>query len=230
MLPTLSILACVRIDLSPPAPLTTPIAVPQSTPTFRPTNTPLLLTTSAALAIPVPSICPLLDLQPGQFISASNSYTQTEPAASGRMTCRIKRDTCVYQQLVGLADPSIVFKQEEAPPFGAEDILMHPAMVQPLARLNELVQAEWEGAVQLRVTDAYDSLLEHDPPQTDANLTYSLHYEGRAIDLTIWPIDRSRYGRLCSLAHCAGFNWVLHEGTHCHASVRGTSLCTQCSD
>jgi hypothetical protein len=144
------------------------------------------------------------------------------------MNCRIKRDTCAYRQLVELVDPTIIFKQEEAPPFAIEDGLMHPAMVRSLARLNELVQDEWQGAVQLRVTDAYDSLLEHDPPQTDEQLTYSLHYEGRAIDLTLWPIDRTQYGRLCTLAHCAGFDWVLHEGTHCHASVKGTSLCQQC--
>jgi hypothetical protein len=146
------------------------------------------------------------------------------------MTCRIERNSCAYHQLVGILDPTIVFKQEEEPPFSTEDILMHPAMLLPLSRLNELVQAEWQGAVQLRVTDAYDSLLEHDPPQTDVNRTYSLHYEGRAIDLTTWPIDRTVYGRLCALAHCAGFDWVHHEGTHCHASINAKSLCLQCGE
>ncbi len=183
--------------------------------------------TPVVRAVPRPA-CLWPDLLEGQFISASGSYTQTEPAASGRMVCRIKRDSCVYGRLVALREPTIVFKQEEAPPFDTEDSLMHPALLQPLARLNLLVQAEWGSAVQLRVTDAYDSLLEHDPPQAEERLTYSLHYEGRAVDLTTWPVDRSRYGRLCALAHCAGFDWVLNEGTHCHASVKAVSLCGQC--
>jgi hypothetical protein len=103
-------------------------------------------------------------------------------------------------------------------------------MVARLARLNKLVEAEWGGIVQLRITDAYDSQLDHDPPHTDENRAYSLHYEGRAIDLTTWPVDRSLYGRLCSLAHCAGFDWVLNEGSHCHASIKAASLCSLCRE
>jgi hypothetical protein len=103
-------------------------------------------------------------------------------------------------------------------------------MLTPLSRLSKLVLAEWDGAVQLRITDAYDSLLEHDLNQTDEDRKYSLHFEGRALDLTTWPVDKNRYGRLCALAHCAGFDWVHHEGTHCHASIRAKSLCLQCSD
>jgi hypothetical protein len=102
-------------------------------------------------------------------------------------------------------------------------------MLQPLSRLNELVRAEWPHTFQLRITDAYDSLLEHDPVETKPDQRYSLHYEGRAIDFTTWPIDQSRYGRLCALARCAGFDWVENEGTHCHASIKAESLCFQCS-
>jgi hypothetical protein len=144
------------------------------------------------------------------------------------MLCHLERGSCGYNQLVGILDPTIVFKQEEEPPYDTEDILMHPALLLHLSRLNHLVQAEWGGAFQLRVTDAYDSLLEHDPPDSEPASRYSLHYEGRAIDLTLWPVDQSRYGRLCALAHCAGFDWILNEGTHCHASMRANSLCTTC--
>lgn len=105
---------------------------------------------------------------------------------------------------------------------------MHPALLLPLDRLNTLVQAEWQGEYQLRITDAYDSLLEHDLGQADNNLRASLHFEGRALDLTTWPIDRSRYGRLCMLAHCAGFDWVHNEGDHCHVAHRAESLCAAC--
>jgi hypothetical protein len=146
------------------------------------------------------------------------------------MVCRIERDSCAYQRMVGNLEPTIVFKQEEVWPYSSEDVVMHPAMLQPLSRLNQLVLAEWDNSIQLRVTDAYDSLLEHDPDQTDPDRKYSLHFEGRAIDLTTWPVDPILYGRLCALAHCAGFDWVHNEGTHCHASIKARSLCLQCGE
>ncbi len=229
---TLTACANIHLDLSPPAKAlpTATISAPQPIVASRPNPGNTSLPTPVVLAIPVQQPCPLPDLRQGQFISASGSYSQTEPAVSGRMACRIERGSCAYERLVGLVDPSIVYKQEESPPFDEEDILMHPALIAPLARLNRLVQIEWGTTVQLRVTDAYDSQLDHDPPQTDPTQAYSLHYEGRAIDLTLSPIDRSQYGRLCALAHCAGFDWVLHEGTHCHASINAVSLCTQCGN
>jgi hypothetical protein len=150
----------------------------------------------------------------GQHLSASGSYTQTETQAAGAMSCRIQRDSCAYRFLVGNLDPSIVFKREEEAPYD----------------LNELVGAEWGGALQLRITDAYDSLLEHDLAQTDESRKYSLHFEGRSIDLTTWPIQPARYGRLCTLALCAGFDWVHHEGDHCHASIQAESLCSRCAN
>ncbi len=166
----------------------------------------------------------------GQHISASGSFTETERSASTPMLCHVERDSCAYSQLVGIVDATIVFKQEEAYPYDTEDILMHPAMLLALSQLNQLVLAEWAGDYRLRVTDAYDSLLEHDPPESEKSRRYSLHYEGRAIDLTTWPVDRSKYGRLCALAHCAGFDWVHNEGTHCHASIKAMSLCVQCNE
>ena len=146
------------------------------------------------------------------------------------MLCRIQRESCAYRHLIGNPDPTIMFKRDEEPPYDQEDILVHPAMLMPLTRLNDLVVAEWGGAVQLRVTDAYDSLLEHDLAQVDESRKVALHFEGRSIDLTTWPIDSAQYGRLCALAHCAGFDWVHHEGDHCHASIKAESLCVQCSD
>ncbi len=146
------------------------------------------------------------------------------------MICRIARDSCTYRFLVGNLDPTIVFKREEDPPYHEEDILMHPAMLLPLYHLNELVKTEWGGEVKLRVTDAYDSLLEHDLNQPAENRKISLHFEGRAVDLTTWPVDPGRYGRLCALAHCAGFDWVHNEGDHCHASINVESLCLRCGN
>ena len=84
----------------------------------------------------------------GEHIAASGSYTETERTASTPMLCHLERGSCGYNQLVGILDPTIVFKQEEEPPYNTEDILMHPALLLPLSRLNHLVQAEWGGAFQ----------------------------------------------------------------------------------
>lgn len=205
---------------------TRPTRTPTPTPRPRATFTPVPTVTPT----PLPeSACPLPDLGSGQHISASGSYTQTQTEAAGGMVCRIQPDTCAHHQLVGNLDASIVFKREEQPPFDKEDILMHPAMILPLYRLSQLVLAEWPGVYRLRVTDAYDSLLEHDLGQPDENLKISLHFEGRAVDVTTWPTDPQLYPRLCTLAHCAGFAWVHNEGDHCHAAINADSLCLKCS-
>jgi len=167
-------------------------------------------------------------LWPGLHISASGSYTETQTEAAGPPVCRIEPNSCAYYRLVGNLNTNIVFKREEEPPFDEEDIQMHPAALLPLSRLNTLVQEEWGGLYQLRITDAYDSLLEHDLGQPDNSRRASLHFEGRALDLTTWPIKPELYGRLCMLAHCAGFDWVHNEGDHCHAAIMAESLCTQC--
>jgi hypothetical protein len=197
--------------------------------------TPFPTATATSTPVPVPSatpsgLCEPAFLWAGQTISAGGSLTETETSAAGPMVCRIERGSCAYHRMVGQLDRTIVFKREEEPPFDGEDILMHPSMLYPLSRLNELVLQEWGGAVQLRVTDAYDSLLEHDLAQSNLNYKYSLHFEGRSIDLTTWPIDLNRYPRLCALAHCAGFDWVQNEGDHCHASIKAESLCLQCAN
>ena len=227
----LASLACVRLNLVPhPEPAESVVRVAAQPPMIpqTPVNPPPITRLPQSLKITPQPACFYPDLEVDQHISASGSYTLTERTVSTPMQCHLVRDSCGYHQLMGIVDPSIVFKQEEAAPFDTEDILMHPAMLQPLARLNQLVQAEWGGSYQLRVTDAYDSLLEHDPPDSEPSRRYSLHYEGRAIDLTLWPIDYRHYSRLCALAHCAGFDWVLNETTHCHASIKAESLCGVC--
>jgi hypothetical protein len=211
--------ACVQLDLSTAAPAAIPMA----------TTRPRFIFQAVSFPTPTPEpTCFLPDLAQGQHISAQGSYTDTERTASTPMLCHIKRDSCTYHHLVGILEPTIVFKQEEQPPYDTEDSLLHPAMLAPLMRLNQLVRAEWGDTYRVRVTEAYDSLLEHDPSDSEPSRRYSLHYEGRAIDFTTWPVDHSRYSRLCALAHCAGFDWVLNEGSHCHASIRSDSLCFQC--
>lgn len=206
-----------------PSPTSTATPAPSPTATVTLTPTPLPTATPAALCEPA-------FLWAGQTLSASGSYTETETSAAGPMACRIERGSCAYHRMVGQLDPTIVFKREEEPPYDGEDIMMHPSMLYPLSRLNNLVLAEWGGAVRLRITDAYDSLLDHDLAQSNPEQKYSLHFEGRSLDLTTWPVDLNRYPRLCALAHCAGFDWVQNEGDHCHASVKAESLCGQCGN
>lgn len=218
-----------------PTPTVTPTWTPYPTLTPLPTLTPTPTPPAAGVALPgttsatSAAFCALPDLPYNQHISNTGSFSQSERDAAGFMVCRIERYSCEYQFLLGFNDPFIITKGEEASPFDEEDRMIHPDMLDPLTRLSQMVQEEWDGQVFLRVTDAYDSLLtDHDLNQPDPAKKVALHYEGRSIDLTTYPVNQALYGRLCALAHCAGFDWVHNEGDHCHASISAVSLCFKC--
>jgi hypothetical protein len=219
------LMACGASNESPA--ISVELFIPTQTP--APTFTPVPALTPTPLPSPTPEgACAIQTLPIGMVISASGSYTLTETEAAGPMICQIRRDACEFKLLLRNLDPELFFQNEEPVGFNDEDQLMHPAMLKPLTELKRLVQQKWRGEVRLIVTDAYDSLLEHDLAQPDPARKVALHFEGRSIDFVPQPATPERMEQLCAMAHCAGFDWVHNEVTHCHASVNAPSLCGRC--
>ncbi|HYO95786.1 MAG TPA: hypothetical protein VER33_14790 [Polyangiaceae bacterium] len=131
-----------------------------------------------------------------------------EQAVVGSIQQPVRRGSPEFGRLVAFDEPHIVFKDEEGT--GA-DRLMALSVRERLNRLGSLVSREWPG-IKVRVTEAWDENREHGRA--------SVHYEGRALDLTTSDRDARRLNRLAGLATQAGFDWVFCESTHVHVSVR----------
>ena len=143
-------------------------------------------------------------LLPGQHIPS-----ESEIEVSGAIGSRVRRGSKAFAALVRVGDARIVFKDEEGT---SADRHMTRRLRARLRQLAVAVEREWP-SVKLRVTEAWDERHEHG--------RNSLHYEGRAADITTSDVDHAKLGRLARLAVAAGFDWVYFEdGSHVHVSVR----------
>src|SRR5690606_5211204 len=150
------------------------------------------------------------DRKHGRRLSAGQAApAQPEVAAAGAIVAPIRRGHAAFRRLVRSDHPHMVYKDEEQT--GA-DRLMTRRLRRKLHALAAQVNKQWP-SVQLRVTEAWDGDGEHGKR--------SLHYEGRAADLTASDRDTAKLGRLAGLAVEVGFDWVYFENaSHVHVSVR----------
>ena len=144
----------------------------------------------------------------GDFVIGQKVPGEPEREVVGAATTIIARDSAAFAALRENRNPTIVFKDEEKT---SADRMMTVRLGERLDALAALVTDEWPGT-KLRVTESWDENLEHGQR--------SVHYEARAVDLTTFPVDGSKLGRLARLAVNAGLDWVFFENAlHVHASV-----------
>jgi hypothetical protein len=144
-----------------------------------------------------------------QLFVGERMPNEAEARVVGEADAPISRSSAAFKSLVECEDCPFLFKDEER---NQSDRLMTPRLRRGLIQLSRLVSQTWP-KLELRVTEAWDDRREHG--------SGSVHYEGRAADITTSDQDPAKLGTLAALAVRAGLDWVYYENaSHVHVSVR----------